>query len=80
MRGRVEPSVKYGTKALDVLGDALDAPGPATVDFDSSAPEGGPRPRGPLVALVVGFVVLTVSSLVVVAIRWRQRETSTEER
>jgi hypothetical protein len=75
----VEPSAKYGTRALDVLGDALGAPGPAAVDFDSSAPEGGPGGRGPLVALVLGFLVLTVGSLVVVGARWRRHQPSAEE-
>jgi hypothetical protein len=69
----VEPSLRYKTKALDVLGDVLDAPGPAAVDFDSSAPDGGPGPRGPLIALAVGFLLLTVTSLVVVGARWRRR-------
>jgi hypothetical protein len=73
----VEPSVKYRTTALDVLGDVFGAPGPAAVDFDSSAPQGGPRPRGPLVALVLGFVVLTVGSLVVLGARWRRQQPST---
>ena len=45
------------------------APGPAEVDFDSSAPEGPPRSWGPLVALGVGFVALTLASLVAVARR-----------
>jgi Glycosyl hydrolase family 71 len=74
----VEPSLKYKTKALDVLGDALNAPGPATVDFDSSAPDGGPRPRGPLIVLAVGFLLLTVASLVVVGARWRRQHPAEE--
>jgi hypothetical protein len=74
----VEPSVKYKATALDVLGDVLGAPGPAAVDFDSSAPQGGPGPRGPLVALVLGFLVLTVASLAVVGTRWRRQRPSAE--
>jgi hypothetical protein len=74
----VEPSRQHGTQALDVLGEALDAPGPADVDFDSSAPEGPPRPPGPLIALVVGLLVLTVASLVAVA-RRRQPEPAAED-
>jgi Glycosyl hydrolase family 99 len=67
----VEPSQRHGTQALDVLGQALNAPGPAAVDFDSSAPEGPPRPSGPLIVLVAGLVALTVGSLVAVARRRR---------
>jgi hypothetical protein len=69
----VEPSVKYKTTALDTLGDVLGAPGPTGVDFDSSAPQGGPGPRGPLVGLVLGFGALTVASLAVVGARWRRQ-------
>jgi hypothetical protein len=76
----VEPSLQHGTQALDVLSEVLSAPGPAVVDFDSSAPEGSPRPRGPLVALGVGFVALTVVSLVAVASRRRRPGPTAEER
>jgi Glycosyl hydrolase family 71 len=75
----VEPSLQYGTQALDVLSEVLSAPGPAAVDFDSSAPKGSPRPRGPLVALGVGFVALTVLSLVAVASRRRRPGHTAEE-
>jgi hypothetical protein len=75
----VEPSLNYRTRALDVLGDVLDAPGPAAVDFDSSAPDGGPRPRGPLIALVLGFLALSVASLGMVGARWRRRQRPGEE-
>jgi hypothetical protein len=68
----VEPSLAHGSEALDVLGELLGAPGPDTVDFDSSAPEGPSRPWGPLVALVAGFAVLTVASLATVALRRRR--------
>jgi hypothetical protein len=67
----VEPSRQHGTQTLDVLGDLLGASGPGTVDFDSSAPDGPSRPLGPFVALGVGFVALTVVSLIVVARRRR---------
>jgi Glycosyl hydrolase family 71 len=76
----LEPSLHYGTQALDVLSEVLNAPGPAAVDLDSSAPEGPPRPRGPLVALGVGFVALTVLSLVAVAFRRRPPGAAAEER
>jgi hypothetical protein len=75
----VEPSLQHRTQALDVLSEVLAAPGPAAVDFDSSAPEGSPRPRGPLVALGVGFVTLTVVSLVAVASRRRRPGPAAEE-
>jgi Glycosyl hydrolase family 71 len=75
----VEPSLDHGTKALDVLGELLDAPGLATVDFDSSAPEGRPRPPGPLIALAAGFVALTVLSLVVAVTRRRRPGPAVEE-
>ena len=74
----VEPSRKHGTQALDVLGDLLGASGPGAVDFDSSAPEGPPRAWGPLVALGLGFVALTVVSLVAVA-RRRPSEPAAEK-
>jgi len=75
----VEPSQRHGTQALDVLGEVLDAPGPADVDFDSSAPDGPPRPPGPLIALGVGLVALTVASLVAVASRRHRPGAAAEE-
>jgi Glycosyl hydrolase family 99 len=75
----VEPSQQHGTQTLDVLGELLGAPGPYAVDFDSSAPEGPPRPWGPLIGLGVGFAALTVASLVAVASRRRRPGSVAEE-
>ncbi len=72
----IEPSLAYGSEALNAVADLTNAPRPAAVDFDSSAPQGrsgsGSSDQIIRVALLIGFVAMI--GLSVFTVRRRQVE------
>ncbi len=65
----IEPSLKYGTQYLDVVSQALNAPGPKIVEFDSSIPDHTfPEvlPGSRLVALGGLGTILLISLVVII--------------
>lgn len=69
----IEPSVNYGTQALEVLADLTNSPRPAAVDFDSSAPEGPPEPESQSMRAlaIAGLAAVIITSPLIVRRRHR---------
>jgi Glycosyl hydrolase family 71 len=70
----VEPSRQFGSRYLQVLADTQDTVASGLPDFDSSEPAGRGGPTLPLL-VALGFVVVTASTLVMIARRNQERGT-----
>jgi hypothetical protein len=64
----IEPSVKYGTRYLEVLADIQGAPAPVAFDFDSSEPAGTQKwlDGGRVTALGVILILVLITAVVIV--------------
>jgi hypothetical protein len=68
---QMEPSVRYGSRYLDVLANILEAPSPSIPDFDSSAPVGAGSGIASWIALG-GLIAITLGSAVAIVRRNRR--------